>query len=119
MFSEDVQNRPDILHTMGYRRVDLASVGDDPSIIPDGSILTYAAGCSFADATNGHVELTLSESTYAELRAKNPSLQNIAAAPNEIRVCHFDCKTRSMPFLRTYGKQGCLKMYVPVKPRLD
>jgi hypothetical protein len=34
---------------------------------------------------------------------------------NELRVCHFACTTRSMPFLRTYGKQGCLKMYVPVK----
>jgi hypothetical protein len=46
---------------------------------------------------------------------KNMRLRGFGADANEVRVCHYSCTTRSMPFLRTYGKRGCLKMYVPVK----
>ncbi len=115
MFSQDVKKNPKILDKMGYRQVDLAHVSDDPASVPDGSMLIYAGGCSFADAQYGHAEITVSEGTYTEMRSENPKLRVIATDPNEIRVCHFSCTKRSMPFLRTYGKKGCLKMYVPVK----
>ncbi|MEQ1920762.1 MAG: hypothetical protein ABL955_16345, partial [Elusimicrobiota bacterium] len=77
--------------------------------------LIYAGGCSFADASAGHAEITVGEETYTTLRSKNPKLRALPVDANALRVCHFSCTTRSMPFLRTYGKQGCLKMYVPVK----
>lgn len=115
MFNEDVKKNPKILDAMGYRQVDLAKASDDPASVPDGSLLIYAAGCSFADAKWGHSELTVSEGTYTEMRGANPKLKAIATDANEVRVCHFACTKRSMPFLRTYGKKGCLKMYVPVK----
>ncbi len=115
MFSQDVKKRPKILDEMGYRQVDLAKISDDPATVPDGSMLVYAGGCSFADPTNGHAEITVGDDTYRTLRAKNPKLREIRTASNEIRVCHFACTKRSLPYLRTYGKQGCLKMYVPVK----
>ena len=60
-------------------------------------------------------EITVGEETYRNLRATNRHLRELPTDPNELRVCHFSCTTRSMPFLRTYGKKGCLKMYVPVK----
>lgn len=116
MFSQDVKKNPKILDEMGYRQVDLAKVSNDPATVPDGSLLIYAGGCSFADATHGHAEITVGEDTYKTLRAKNSRLRELPTDPNELRVCHFSCTKRSMPFLRTYGKQGCLKMYVPVKP---
>lgn len=115
MFSQDVKKNPRILDEMGYRQVDLAKASDDPASVPDGSLLIYAGGCSFADATSGHAEITVGEDTYSSLRSKNPKLRALAVDAKELRVCHFSCTTRSMPFLRTYGKQGCLKMYVPVK----
>lgn len=115
MFSQDVKKNPKILDTMGYRQVDLANVSNDPASVPDGSLLIYAGGCSFADATHGHAEITVGEETYKTLRAKNSHLRELKVDANELRVCHFSCTTRSMPFMRTYGKQGCLKMYVPVK----
>jgi hypothetical protein len=115
MFAEDVKKNPKILDRMHYRRVDLAHVSDDPSTVPDGSLLIYARGCSFANAQSGHAELTLGEATYQSLHASNRRLPAIPVSGNEVRVCHFACTKRSMPFLRTYGKQGCLNMYVPVK----
>lgn len=115
MFSQDVKKRPKILDEMGYRQVDLAKISDDPATVPDGSMLVYAGGCSFADPDNGHAEITVGDETYRNLRAKNVRLREIHTSANEIRVCHFSCTKRSMPYLRTYGKQGCLKMYVPVK----
>ncbi|MBI5246760.1 MAG: hypothetical protein HY923_06230 [Elusimicrobia bacterium] len=115
MFNQDVKKNPKILDEMGYRQVDLANASNDPATIPDGSMLVYGGGCAFADPTNGHAELTVSEQTYQELRVRNTRLRGVGADPNEVRVCHFSCTTRSMPFLRTYGKKGCLKMYVPVK----
>jgi hypothetical protein len=115
MFAEDVKKNPKILDRMHYRRVDLAHVSDDPSTVPDGSLLIYARGCSFASRESGHAELTLGEATYQTLHARNARLRAIPVDANEVRVCHFACTKRSMPFLRTYGKQGCLNMYVPVK----
>lgn len=115
MFSQDVKKNPKILDTMGYRQVDLANISDDPATVPDGSLLIYAAGCSFADDTHGHAEITVGEDTYKTLRAKNSRLRALSVDANAVRVCHFSCTTRSLPFMRTYGKQGCLKMYVPVK----
>jgi len=115
MFSQDVKKNPAILDRMGYRQVDLAQASDDPSSVPDGSLLIYAAGCSFADATSGHAEITVGPDTYTSLRAQNARLRQLPVGPKDVRVCHFTCTTRSMPFLRTYGKRGCLKMYVPVK----
>lgn len=115
MFSQDVKKNPKILDGMGYRQVDLAKASNDPATVPDGSLLIYAAGCSFADAQHGHAEITVGEATYASLRAQNSRLRSLPVEANEVRVCHFSCTTRTMPFLRTYGKQGCLKMYVPVK----
>ena len=115
MFSQDVKRNPRILDSMGYRQVDLAKASNDPASVPDGSLLIYAGGCSFADATYGHAEITVGEETYRNLRAANRHLRELPTDPNELRVCHFSCTTRSMPFLRTYGKKGCLKMYVPVK----
>lgn len=115
MFSQDVKKNPKILDTMGYRQVDLAKIGNDPAAVPDGSLLIYAAGCSFANATHGHSEITVGEATYKDLRAKNSRLRALNVDANAVRVCHFSCTTRSLPFMRTYGKQGCLKMYVPVK----
>lgn len=115
MFSQDVKKDPRILDTMGYRQVDLARISNDPATVPDGSLLIYAGGCSFADPTHGHAEITVGEGTYNELRAKNSRLRALNVDDNAVRVCHFSCTTRSMPFMRTYGKQGCLKMYVPVK----
>lgn len=114
-FNQDVKKNPKILDEMGYRMVDLASASNDPATVPDGSLLIYGGGCAFADPTNGHAEITVGEQTYQSLRAQNSRLRGIGADANEVRVCHFSCTTRSMPFLRTYGKQGCLKMYVPVK----
>jgi len=115
MFSQDVKKNPKILDEMGYRQVDLGKASDDTSKVPDGSLLIYAAGCSFAHDEHGHAEITVGDGTYTELRSKNTRLRELSVAANEVRVCHFTCTTRSMPFLRTYGKQGCLKMYVPVK----
>lgn len=115
MFSQDVKKNPKILDEMGYRQVDLAKASNDPASVPDGSLLIYAAGCSFADESAGHSEITVGPGTYALLRAQNSRLRELPTDPNEVRVCHFSCTKRSMPFLRTYGKQGCLKMYVPVK----
>ncbi len=115
MFSQDVKKRPQILDEMGYRQIDLAKISDDPATVPDGSMLVYAGGCSFADKTSGHAEIIVGDETYRTLRAQNVKLREIHTAANEVRVCHFACTKRSMPFLRTYGKQGCLKMYVPVK----
>ena len=115
MFSQDVKKNPKILDEMGYRQVDLANASNDPASVPDGSLLIYAGGCSFADATSGHAEITVGEDTYKTLRTKNSHLRALPVDANELRVCHFSCTARSMPFLRTYGKQGCLKMYVPVK----
>lgn len=115
MFSQDVKKHPKILDEMGYRQVDLAHANNDPASVPDGSLLIYAGGCSFADATSGHAEITVGEDTYKTLHAKNSHLRELPVDANELRVCHFSCTTRSMPFLRTYGKKGCLKMYVPVK----
>mgnify|MGYP001614080563 CR=1 FL=1 len=124
MFSEDVKRNPAILQRMGYRRVSLAQMGNNPSLIPDGSILAYAPGCSFADARFGHMEITLSDSTYAEMIRSRPSKRFASINPNEVPVCHFNCTKRSMPFLRTYGRdrkvggvveKACLHMYVPVK----
>lgn len=115
MFSQDVKKNPKILDEMGYRQVDLGKVSDEPSTVPDGSLLIYAAGCSFAHDEHGHAEITVGEGTYTSLRSKNSRLRALPVAKNELRVCHFTCTTRLMPFLRTYGKQGCLKMYVPVK----
>lgn len=115
MFSQDVKKNPKILDEMGYRQVDLAKASNDPASVPDGSLLIYAGGCSFANAQHGHAEITVGEGSYTSLRAKNPRLRELDVQANELRVCHFSCTTRSMPFLRTYGKQGCLKMYVPVK----
>jgi|CXWL01.1.fsa_nt_gi hypothetical protein len=115
MFSQDVKKNPKILDEMGYRQVDLANASNEPASVPDGSLLIYAGGCSFADASAGHAEITVGEETYTTLRSKNPKLRALPVDANALRVCHFSCTTRSMPFLRTYGKQGCLKMYVPVK----
>ena len=115
MFAEDVKKNPKILDRMHYRRVDLANASDDPSTVPDGSLLIYARGCSFANAKSGHAELTIGEATYQSLRARNSRLRAIPVNANEVRVCHFSCAKRSMPFLRTWGKNGCLNMYVPVK----
>jgi len=115
MFNQDVKRNPKILDAMGYRQVDLAHVSNDPASVPDGSLLIYAGGCSFADKTSGHAEITVGPETYSDLRTKNSRLRELPVADNELRVCHFTCTRRSMPFLRTYGKQGCLKMYVPVK----
>jgi len=115
MFSQDVKKNPKILDEMGYRQVDLAKASDDPASVPDGSLLIYAAGCSFADDQHGHAEITVGAGTYALLRARNSHLRELPTDANEVRVCHFSCTKRSMPFLRTYGRQGCLKMYVPVK----
>lgn len=115
MFSQDVQKRPKILDEMGYRQVDLANASNDPASVPDGSLLIYAGSCSFADPTSGHAEITVGERTYSDLRTKNARLRALPVTATELRVCHFSCTTRSMPFLRTYGKKGCLKMYVPVK----
>lgn len=115
MFSQDVKKNPKILDEMGYRQVDLAKASNDPSSVPDGSLLIYAAGCSFADDSAGHSEITVGAGTYERLRAQNSRLRELPTDYNEVRVCHFSCTKRSMPFLRTYGKQGCLKMYVPVK----
>ncbi len=117
MFAEDVKKNPKILDRMHYRRVDLAHASDDPSSVPDGSLLIYARGCSFANARSGHAELTVGEATYQSLHARNRRLPAIPVSGNEVRVCHFSCTKRSMPFLRTYGKQGCLNMYVPVKSK--
>ena len=115
MFSADVKKDPKILAKMGYREVQLSKIGNDPSVIPDGSMLIYGKGCSFADKYSGHAELIVSERTYAEKRARNRQLQSIPVNPDEIRVCHYTCTKRTLPFLRTWGKKGCLKMYVPVK----
>ncbi|MBI2386753.1 MAG: hypothetical protein HYV14_12160 [Elusimicrobia bacterium] len=115
MFSQDVRKNPKILDEMGYRQVDLAKASNDPASVPDGSLLIYAAGCSFANDVHGHAEITVGPGTYALLRARNRRLRELPTDANEVRVCHFSCTKRSMPFLRTYGKQGCLKMYVPVK----
>ena len=115
MFSQDVKKDPQILDEMGYRQVDLANASNDPVSVPDGSLLIYAGGCSFADAASGHAEITVGEDTYSTLRSRNTKLRALPVDANELRVCHFSCTTRSMPFLRTYGKKGCLKMYVPVK----
>lgn len=115
MFSQDVKKNPRILDEMGYRQVDLANASNDPDSVPDGSLLIYAGGCSFADATSGHAEITVGEDTYKTLRTKNSHLRELSVDANELRVCHFSCTTRTMPFLRTYGKKGCLKMFVPVK----
>lgn len=115
MFSQDVKKNPKILDEMGYRQVDLAKASNDPASVPDGSLLIYAAGCSFANDQHGHAEITVGAGTYALLRAQNSHLRELPTDDNEVRVCHFSCTKRSMPFLRTYGKQGCLKMYVPVK----
>ncbi len=115
MFSADVKKDPGILKKLGYREVQLSRIGNDPSVIPDGSMLIYGKGCAFADKYSGHAEITVSERTYAEKRARNRQLQPIAVNRDEIRVCHFTCTKRTMPFLRTYATDGCLKMYVPVK----
>lgn len=115
MFNQDVKKNPKILDELGYRQVDLARASDDPASVPDGSMLVYAAGCAFADASYGHAEITVGEATYEGLRTRNKQLRRLTVAANDVRVCHFSCTTRSMPFLRTYGKKGCLKMYVPVK----
>jgi len=115
MFAEDVKKNPKILDRMRYRRVDLANASNDPSSVPDGSLLIYARGCSFASAESGHSELTVGEGTYQALQTRNRRVPAINVDANEVRVCHFACTKRSMPFLRTYGKKGCLNMYVPVK----
>lgn len=115
MFNKDVARNPKILDEMGYRQVDLAHASDDPASVPDGSMLIYSGGCAFADPTSGHAEITVGEATYERLRAQNARLRRLEVGAVDLRVCHFSCTTRSMPFLRTYGKKGCLKMYVPVK----
>jgi hypothetical protein len=115
MFNRDVARNPKILDEMGYRQVDLAHASDDPASVPDGSMLIYSGGCAFADAKSGHAEITVGEATYETLRARNKTLRRLDVGAEDLRVCHFACTTRSMPFLRTYGKKGCLKMYVPVK----
>lgn len=133
MLNEDIRRNPELLRKMGYRRADLSTLPDDASKIPDGALLGYDAGCSFADPSHGHAEIVVGEATYDAMRTENKRLARINAAPNETRVCHFACTTRTTPFLRTYGtdrtrsyrdKQGktrqrvvpaCLNMYVPVK----
>ncbi|OGS37949.1 MAG: hypothetical protein A2506_00510 [Elusimicrobia bacterium RIFOXYD12_FULL_66_9] len=137
-FTEDVRKNPEILVKMGYRRADISTMtGDDPSVIPDGSILNYAGGCSFADPASGHIELTVSRPTYDEMRLTDPKrVRARAIDSDEVTVCHFSCTGRTMPFIRTYGTDGpprrvkgskgklvtvpgrkaCLNLYVPVKP---
>ena len=136
-FTEDVRKDPEILAKMGYRRADISTMtGNDPSVIPDGSILNYAGGCSFADPVSGHIELTVSRSTYVEMRQADPKgVRARAIDDDEVTVCHFSCTGRTLPFIRTYGTDGpprrvkdakgklktipgrkaCLNLYVPVK----
>jgi hypothetical protein len=125
MLNEDIRRNPQLLAKMGYRRADLSALSDDASRVPDGSLLGYDAGCSFADATHGHAEIVVSDATYDLLRAENRRLPRLDAAANEVRVCHFSCTTRTTAFMRTYGTDrrtragqtipACLKLYVPVK----
>lgn len=116
MFAEDANKNPKVLAKLGYRRVDARTIaGDDPSIIPDGSILVYAAGCAGFSKTAGHIELTASREMLPHLRKSMRSQVASRLDDDQVLACSDGCSGRTLNYIRTYAKKGCLNMYVPVR----
>jgi hypothetical protein len=111
-YQRAVNANPVLLAKLGYRRVDVSSIpGEDPSVIPSGTIVDFAPSCAGYSAKAGHIEIIGARSMLADIpRGARPSL-----TPDEALACSDGCHGRSLNYFRTFGRKGCMSMYVPVK----
>lgn len=111
-YQRAVNKNPALLAKLGYRRVDVSTIpGDDPSVIPSGTILDFAPRCAGYSAEAGHIEIVGARSMLKDIpRSGRPALSS-----DEALACSDGCHGRTLNYFRTYGRKGCMSMYVPVK----
>lgn len=111
-YQRAVNGNPALMAKLGYRRVDVSSIpGDDPSIIPSGTVFDFAPRCAGYSAKAGHIEIVGARSMIDDIPPR--ARPNLAA--DQALACSDGCHGRTLNYFRTYGKQGCMSMYVPVK----
>lgn len=110
-YQRAVNKNPALLAKLGYRRVDVSSIpGQDPSVIPSGTIFDFAPGCAGYSREAGHIEIVGARSMLGDIpRSGRPEL-----TPDEALACSDGCHGRTLNYFRTYGRKGCMSMYVPV-----
>jgi hypothetical protein len=111
-YQRAVNGNPALMAKLGYRRVDVSSIpGNDPSIIPSGTVFDFAPRCAGYSPKAGHIEIVGARSMVNDIpRRARPALD-----ANEVLACSDGCHGRTLNYFRTYGRQGCMSMYVPVK----
>ncbi|HXS99807.1 MAG TPA: hypothetical protein VN915_03980 [Elusimicrobiota bacterium] len=111
-YQRAVNKNPALLAKLGYRRVDVSTIpGDDPSVLPSGTLVDFAPRCAGYSVEAGHIEIIGARSMLSDIpRGDRPSL-----SADEALACSDGCHGRSLNYFRTYAKKGCMSMYVPVK----
>ena len=120
-YARALNKNPQLMAKLGYRRVDPSTLpGNDPSVVPEGTVFDFAPGCAGYSAGAGHIEIVAARARLAEIpRRARPELD-----AGEVLACSDGCHGRTMNYFRTYGgerrvgravRPACMNMYVPVK----
>lgn len=122
MMNAALKNSPRLQTKLRVRRLDLKTVKDsEASQIPERTMFVFDRGCAGMSDESGHIEIAMSREKLAVLPAsvfyrtsyRGPKYKP-EMGPNQILACSDGCAVRSMAYLRTYARRGCLNAYVPV-----
>jgi hypothetical protein len=119
-YARALNKSPELMAKLGYRRVDVSTLpGNDPSVIPEGTVFDFAPGCAGYSAGAGHIEIVAARSRLGEIkRSARPDLDS-----DQALACSDGCHGRTLNYFRTYGsarrvgryvRPACMNMYVPV-----
>jgi hypothetical protein len=123
-YARALNKNPQLMAKLGYRRVDVTTLpGNDPSIVPEGTVFDFAPGCAGYSAGAGHIEIVAARARLTEIHSRaRPNLD-----ADQVLACSDGCHGRTMNYFRTYGsarrvgrfvRPACMNMYVPVKDAL-
>ncbi|MFI5346337.1 MAG: hypothetical protein ACHQ51_08180 [Elusimicrobiota bacterium] len=119
-YARALNKSPELMAKLGYRRVDVSTLpGNDPSVVPEGTVFDFAPGCAGYSAGAGHIEIVAARGRLPEIkRSARPELDG-----EQVLACSDGCHGRTLNYFRTYGsprrvgravRPACMNMYVPV-----